>query len=128
MPKKDITPVVTLADLQKEMCPRISANDLTELLRHQHNDLMCLDIRSTSDYNRVHLPYSINIPYNYLQLEEKSLETLNVPQIEEKLHNRIIICISNIHENAVQVSNTKHIKLILLICNMFSFLSFRNFW
>ncbi|XP_023293104.2 TBC domain-containing protein kinase-like protein [Lucilia cuprina] len=100
----DITTDVTLAHLQKEMCPRISANDLTELLRHQPLELLCLDIRSTSDYNRVHLPHSINIPYNNLQLEDKSLDCLNVPQLEEKLLNRIIICISNIHENAVVFS------------------------
>lgn len=90
------------------MCPRISANDLTDLLRHQPQQLMCLDIRSTSDYNRVHLPNSINIPYNNLQLDEKSLESLNVPQLEDKLLNRIIICISNIHENAVEVILYKH--------------------
>lgn len=86
------------------MSPRISANDLNDLLKYQPNELCCLDIRSTSDYNRVHLPDSINIPYNTLQLDNKSLESLNIPQIEEKLLNRIIICISNIHENAVDVS------------------------
>lgn len=93
-----------MAHLQKEMCPRISANDLTDLLRSKPDELLCLDIRSTSDYTRVHLPNSLNIPYNTLHLDEKSLESLNAPQLEEKIKNRIIVCISNIHENAVEVS------------------------
>ncbi|XP_061390191.1 TBC domain-containing protein kinase-like protein [Musca vetustissima] len=100
----DITPDVTLAHLQKEMSPRISANDLHFMLQNDPNAMLCLDIRSVSEFNRVHLPDSINIPFNNINLEEKSLDSLNEPLLEEKMHNRIIICISNIHENAVQFS------------------------
>ncbi|XP_075156009.1 TBC domain-containing protein kinase-like protein [Haematobia irritans] len=101
----DITNDVTLAHLQKEMCPRISAADLNNMLKFDPNAMLCLDIRSPSDFNRVHLPDSINIPFNGIDLEgEKSLVSLNEPQLEEKMNNRIIICISNIHENAVKFS------------------------
>ncbi|XP_013107196.1 TBC domain-containing protein kinase-like protein [Stomoxys calcitrans] len=102
----DITPDVTLAQMQKEMSPRISANDLNAMLKSDPNCMLCLDIRSPSDFNRVHLPDSINIPFNGKNLgeEKKSLETLNEPQLEEKMNNRIIICISNVHEHAVEFS------------------------
>lgn len=130
-PFQDITPDVTLADLQKEMSPRISANDLHNMLRNDPNAMLCLDIRSISDFNRVHLPDSINIPFNGINLEDKSLESLNEPQLAEKMHNRIIICISNIHENAVEVCVSNICVCIyiylyrIMFCLFFS--SFRNF-
>lgn len=111
------------------MCPRISANDLTDLLKHKPDELLCLDIRSTSDYNRVHLPNSLNISYNTLQLDEKSLESLNTPQLEERLKNRIIVCISNIHEQAVEVSKMLHwIDSSLLFRPFITLCSFPNSW
>uniref|UniRef100_A0A1B0AHB8 TBC domain-containing protein kinase-like protein n=1 Tax=Glossina pallidipes TaxID=7398 RepID=A0A1B0AHB8_GLOPL len=100
----DITSDITLADLQEEMCPHISANDLTYMLRNTPEKMLTLDIRNISDFNRVHLPHSINIPYVSLQFGDKSLEILNVPQLQEKLEDKIIICISNVHENAVKFS------------------------
>uniref|UniRef100_A0A1A9UY24 Rhodanese domain-containing protein n=1 Tax=Glossina austeni TaxID=7395 RepID=A0A1A9UY24_GLOAU len=66
--------------------------------------MLILDIRNISDFNRVHLPHSINIPYVSLQFGDKSLDFLNVPQLQERLQGKIIICISNVHENAVKFS------------------------
>lgn len=125
---QDITPDVTLAHLQSETSPRISANDLNDLLKHHPNELCCLDIRSTSDYNRVHLPNSINIPYNTLQLDVKSLESLNIQQIDEKLQSRVVICISNVHENAVAVREFDiYINFMLIKIFYISFAVFQVF-
>lgn len=79
------------------------------MLRNDPNAMLCLDIRSVSEFNRVHLPDSINIPFSNINMDEKSLELLNEPLLEEKMHNRVIICISNVHENAVEVRFYKNI-------------------
>lgn len=39
-----------LSDLQKEMCPRISAADLGELLTKSPNDMAVIDLRSSIEY------------------------------------------------------------------------------
>ncbi|XP_017470933.1 PREDICTED: TBC domain-containing protein kinase-like protein isoform X2 [Rhagoletis zephyria] len=100
----DITPDVTLKHLQAEMCPRISANDFTHLLHHAPTYMLALDLRSAVEFAHVHVPHSINVPFLGLQLSEPCLEVLGVQQSEEMLQGRIVICISNKHENAVQLS------------------------
>ncbi|XP_053949913.1 TBC domain-containing protein kinase-like protein [Anastrepha ludens] len=100
----DITPDVTLMHLQAEMCPRISANDFTHLLHHTPTDMLALDLRSAVEFAHVRVPLSINIPFATAQISEPRLEALGVPQLEEMLSGRTVICISNTHEHAVQFS------------------------
>jgi hypothetical protein len=42
----DINDDVELTDLQAEMCPRISANDLVRLLKEVPNRVVIIDLRS----------------------------------------------------------------------------------
>ncbi|XP_034671852.1 TBC domain-containing protein kinase-like protein [Drosophila subobscura] len=96
---------VELKHLQVEQCPRISAKDVQHLLLHSPSDLALIDLRSVVDYGHVHVPHSINIPFATVQLGEQRLEALNVPQLEAQLRGRIVVCVSNIHQNAVEFSN-----------------------
>jgi len=86
------------------MCPRISANDFLHLLQNKADAYIALDLRNVLDYARVHVPNSLNIPFNTVQFGEQRLDALSIPQLEEMLQDRIVICVSNIHENAVEVS------------------------
>lgn len=116
---QDITADLTLTELQKELSPRISARDLTHLLRNNPDKLRVLDIRPVTDHNRVRLPNSINLPFATLQLAEHTLDHLALePAVRESLltGNQINVCVSNIHEEAVAVS-------ILFSFNLFQLIS-----
>lgn len=104
---QDITPDVTLAHLQAEMCPRISAKDFTNLLHYAPTDMCALDLRSAVEYSHVRVPHGINVPFVAAQLSEPRLDVLGVSQLEELIQGRIVICISNTHEHAVQVCSFK---------------------
>jgi TBC domain-containing protein kinase-like protein len=47
---------------------------------------------------------SINIPFTSVSLSDIRLDSLNVPELDKELANRIVIIISVSHENAVLFS------------------------
>ncbi|XP_034105338.1 TBC domain-containing protein kinase-like protein [Drosophila albomicans] len=96
---------VELQHLQSEQCPRISAKDVYQLLQQAPNELALIDLRSVVEYSRVHVPHSINIPFATVLLGEQRLEALNVPYLEAQLRGRIVVCVSNIHQHAVEFSH-----------------------
>lgn len=89
--------------MQAEQCPRISARDVHRLLMHHPTELALIDLRSVVEFARVHVPHSINIPFATVLLGEQRLEALNVPHLETHLRGRVVVCVSNIHEHAVEV-------------------------
>lgn len=110
------------------MCPRISANDFTHLLLHDPDAMIAIDLRSVNDYARVHVANSINVPFSSVQLNEPRLECLNVANLEQSLAGRIVVCLSNAHENALQVraSGLKY-RYHFFKYKFLSINSFRNF-
>ena len=86
------------------MSPRISTRDFEYLYRHDPDQLLAVDIRAAKDYAHIKVPHSINIPFDAQVMEFSHLDALNIPQLEQQFVGRIVVCISNIHENAVQVS------------------------
>lgn len=92
-----------MKDLQAERCPRISANDVIELNRDRPDEIAVIDLRSHLDFNRAHLKNSINIPFASISLSDVRLEALNVPDLEGRLSNRVVVVASNSHENAILV-------------------------
>lgn len=114
---QDITADLTLTDIEKEISPRISARDLTDLIRNTPDRLMVIDIRSSVDYSRVRLPQSVNVPFGNVQVSEPSLDHLNLePALREILmeDSRIVVCVSNQHEEAVAVGFVTIFKVVLL--------------
>lgn len=93
-----------LKDLQNERCPRISANDVIEMNSEQPQEIAVIDLRSHLEFNRAHLKDSINIPFSSISLGDVRLEALNVPDLETRLTNRVVVIASNSHENAILVS------------------------
>ncbi|KAH8387042.1 hypothetical protein KR093_004227, partial [Drosophila rubida] len=96
---------VELKHLQSEQCPRISAKDVYQMLQQAPNELALIDLRSVVEYSRVHVPHSINIPFATVLLGEQRLEALNVPYLEAQLRGRVVVCVSNIHQHAVEFSH-----------------------
>lgn len=96
---------VDLAEMQSELLPRISANDLLELLRERLEHVIILDIRSSTDFQRQHIPNSINIPFNSIELDVKKLSALGVANLEALLSDKIVVVVSVVHENALMFSN-----------------------
>lgn len=94
---------IEFADLQKELCPRISANDLIEMLKIPEN-VAVLDIRSSKDFTRHHIKGSFNIPFNSVCLGDTRLESLNIKGLGEILEEKwVVVVISLSHENAILV-------------------------
>lgn len=90
-----------LNDIQKEVLPRISANDLLSLLPDKAK---IIDIRSNSEYNRQHVPNSINIPFSQVKLGEMDLASLDIPDLAKTINGKIVVIISAVHDNAILVS------------------------
>lgn len=94
---------IELKDLQNERCPRISANDVIDLMSENTEKIAVIDLRSHLEYNRAHLKDSINIPFASISLSDVRLGALNVSNLEGRLSNRVVVIASNSHENAILV-------------------------
>lgn len=95
---------VELKDLQNERCPRMSANDLLDLVNNRPDEVAVLDLRNSLEFKRVYLKNSINVPFTSVALGDVRLEALNVPDLEARLANRVVVVVSTLHDNAVLVS------------------------
>lgn len=90
-----------LCDIQKEICSRISANDLVKLLTNKPENVIVFDLRTQNDYKRWHIEGSLNYPFTNLMLGERHnrrLEALNINK--EILNEKVVVIISVSHENA----------------------------
>ncbi|XP_059617401.1 TBC domain-containing protein kinase-like protein [Phlebotomus argentipes] len=96
---------VELEDLKREMCPRISANDLVDLHLNSPDRLIVIDLRNSADFRRAHLTNSLNIPFTSVLLGDTRLSALGTPNLEAILANRVVAIVSSVHENAILFSN-----------------------
>lgn len=113
-------------DLQKELCPRISANDLIEMLKTPEN-VAVLDIRSSKDFTRHHIKGSFNIPFNSVCLGDTRLESLNIQDLGEILEEKwVVVVISLSHENAilVRIFGLGVFKVVLIVVVFLQFSKF----
>lgn len=81
----------------------MSANDLIDLVFNKPDQVVVIDLRNSLEFKRVWLKNSINIPFTSVSLGDVRLEALNVPDLETKLTNRVVVVVSNSHDNAVLV-------------------------
>lgn len=84
--------------MKKEICPRISGNDLTNLVKFNPSNVYVFDLRPQNEFKRWHIEGSTNLPFTNLILSDKRLESLNVEK--ESLDNKIVVVISVSHDNA----------------------------
>lgn len=95
-----------LDELEAEMCPRISASDVLRMVRERADGIAVLDLRSASEFRRAHLAHSVNVPFSSLLLADGGgLEECcsEVPDLRERTAGRLVVVMSAVHENAVQV-------------------------
>lgn len=97
---------IELRDLQDEISPRISARDLTTMVRNQPDSVFVCDLRSPSEYRRAHLASAstINIPFTSVMLGNTRLETLQVADLDQRMAGRIVVVVSCVPENDILVS------------------------
>ncbi|XP_068909096.1 TBC domain-containing protein kinase-like protein [Tenebrio molitor] len=67
---------VTLQELNRERCPRISAADLVDLVRNDPDKILIIDIRNPVQFNRSSVVNSINIPFSSVTFGEPSIENV----------------------------------------------------
>lgn len=72
---------IPVADLQAELCPRISAANLLELLQRKKQKLVTVDIRTTEEYSRGTVPGSVHIPWTSGSLPDMSTLQANKSRI-----------------------------------------------
>lgn len=65
--------------------------------------MVIIDIRSNSEFKRAHVKNSINIPFRSVTLSDLRLSTLSIPDLEQRLANRIVVVADTTHENSVLV-------------------------
>lgn len=87
-----------MEDIQKEICSRISANDLVGLLKNKPNKVIVFDLRPQNEFKRWHINGSLNFPFTNLMLSDRRLEALDVKK--EMLKDKVVVIISVSHENA----------------------------
>lgn len=85
-----------LSEIQKEICSRISANDLVGLLKSKK--VFVFDLRPQNEFKRWHIDTSVNLPFTNLMLGDKRLEALNIQK--KNLDDKVVVVISVSHENA----------------------------
>ncbi|KAG5897208.1 hypothetical protein JTB14_022559 [Gonioctena quinquepunctata] len=91
----DITDI-TLEELKKEKYPRISANDVINIVRNQPDKILIVDIRNLTQFNRCGVINSINIPFSSVSFSENKLE--NVGQhsaLLEDTKEKIVVVIGD---------------------------------
>lgn len=89
---------VELSDIQREISPRISANDLIYLLKNKPSGVFVFDLRPQNEYKRWHIAGSINLPYTNLILSDRRMEAINVEK--SALKDKVVVVISVSHDNA----------------------------
>lgn len=67
---------VTLQDLKKERHPRISARDVIDLVRNRPDDILIIDIRNMTQFNRCSVINSVNIPFSSISFTDNKLENI----------------------------------------------------
>jgi rhodanese-related sulfurtransferase len=87
---------VPVGELRSELCPRISAADLLELLHRKKSKLVTVDIHSLEEYSRGTVPGSIHIPWSSTSVPD--LSTLQASRV------RIIVVVGAHALHSVQVS------------------------
>lgn len=100
---------MTLSDIQNERCPRISANDLVNLLNNSEAAAV-IDLRGSVEYKRAHIDGSINIPFTSVSLNDVRLEALNVDNLKNFISNKTVVIVSTFHDTAVLVRFTYAIR------------------
>ncbi|XP_044258848.1 TBC domain-containing protein kinase-like protein isoform X1 [Tribolium madens] len=87
---------VSLQELNRERCPRISASDFVDLVRLDPEKILIIDIRNPIQFNRSSVVNSVNIPFSSVTFGEPSLE--NVGQHSTTIKNsgnKIIVVVGN---------------------------------
>ncbi|KAF7277775.1 hypothetical protein GWI33_009196 [Rhynchophorus ferrugineus] len=67
---------VTLEELKKESCPRISAADIINTVRKNPDKILLIDIRNTTLFHRSCVKGSVNIPFSSVSFNETVLDNL----------------------------------------------------
>ncbi|XP_018562554.1 TBC domain-containing protein kinase-like protein [Anoplophora glabripennis] len=104
---------VALDDLKRERCPRISATDVVSLIRNHPDQVLLVDIRNLTQFNRSSVVGSVNIPFSSVSFGENKIE--NVGQHSSALKNargKTVVVIGN-EETDLELFPT-----FLLKCNV----------
>ncbi|XP_050296963.1 TBC domain-containing protein kinase-like protein isoform X2 [Anthonomus grandis grandis] len=104
---------VTLDELKKERCARISANDVVSLVRNQPRNALLIDIRNNIAFSRCSVKGSINIPFSSVPFSDKNIENLgiNYSQIKSK-GDKIVVIIGD------EETDLERFPEFLLQCNI----------
>ncbi|XP_078532731.1 TBC domain-containing protein kinase-like protein isoform X1 [Lissotriton helveticus] len=114
-PKADLArEPIKLSELKAEQSPRISAEDLIDLCeltgpkailkksKSSKPKLLVVDIRNSEDFNRGHIPGSINIPYGSAFNAEGELVQCPSTATLQSFRGRVIVVVGNVAPNTAE--------------------------
>ncbi|XP_070553007.1 TBC domain-containing protein kinase-like protein [Ptychodera flava] len=120
-PKTDLSrEPLPLEELKSEVCPRISAEDLIELCelkgpsdsrspakknKASRPKMLVVDVRSSEDFNRGHIPNSVNIPFNQAFSPEGDLVPCPAVTTLYGYRGRVIAIVASKGKNAPNFAN-----------------------
>ncbi|XP_026524440.1 TBC domain-containing protein kinase-like protein isoform X1 [Notechis scutatus] len=108
---------IKLNDLKSEVSPRISAEDLIDLCdltgpghsktptkktKSTKPKLLIVDIRNSDDFNRGHIPGSINIPFGSAFTAEGEFIQCPATSTLQSFKGRVVVIVGHVSKNAAQ--------------------------
>ncbi|ETE71113.1 TBC domain-containing protein kinase-like protein, partial [Ophiophagus hannah] len=108
---------IKLNDLKSEVSPRISAEDLIDLCdltgpghsktptkktKSSKPKLLIVDIRNSDDFNRGHIPGSINIPFGSAFTAEGEFIQCPATSTLQSFKGRVVVIVGHVSKNAAQ--------------------------
>ncbi|XP_069487029.1 TBC domain-containing protein kinase-like protein isoform X1 [Ambystoma mexicanum] len=117
-PKADLArEPIKLSELKSELSPRISAEDLIDLCelsgpshvkaltkktKSSKPKLLVVDIRNSEDFNRGHIPGSINIPFGSAFTAERELVQCPATAMLQSFKGRVIVVVGHVTQNIAE--------------------------
>ncbi|XP_075464644.1 TBC domain-containing protein kinase-like protein isoform X2 [Ascaphus truei] len=108
---------IKLSELKAEVSPRISAEDLIDLCeltmssqlkaiskknKSSKPKLLMVDIRNSEDFNRGHIPGSINMPFGSAFTVEKELVQCPASATLQSFKGKVVVMVGHVVQNAAE--------------------------
>uniref|UniRef100_A0A0N4ZHR5 TBC domain-containing protein kinase-like protein n=1 Tax=Parastrongyloides trichosuri TaxID=131310 RepID=A0A0N4ZHR5_PARTI len=100
---------ISLNELRTFHCPRISPTDLINLI--DHNRVLLLDIRSTTEFNMFSLPNSINIAQNCYDFNSSSFYSIIKSQLSVARDHKKDIIMSLMNRRSKKIPNLRKMSV-----------------
>ncbi|KAF5298584.1 hypothetical protein FQR65_LT09678 [Abscondita terminalis] len=105
--------LISVQQLNKEKCPRISVNDVVSLIRNSLEETIIVDIRNPPQFNRCSIKGSLNIPFSSVKFGETNIDNIGAYSSVLKSNQSKVVVIVGTED-----TNLELFPKYLLQCNI----------